>query len=145
MTETLNDRTTNQIRWSPRGRHVILATVGSTSKYELDFWDLDFYADDFARKDPSKEEWGTGIQHLGTAEHYGVTDLEWDPSGRYLATSGSRWADHKVSILLILISCKRRRASDPLLFLRVSVSFFHSLSAVTRFGTSEDRKCTSLL
>jgi len=28
---------------------------------------------------------------MNTADHYGVTDIEWDPSGRYVATSASVW------------------------------------------------------
>jgi len=87
---TLPSRTSNAIRWSPRGRHVVLATVGSSSKSELEFWDLDFNSDDAHRKD-SQADWGSGIQLLGSADHYGVTDVEWDPSGRYLATSASAW------------------------------------------------------
>ncbi|KAF4623636.1 hypothetical protein D9613_001900 [Agrocybe pediades] len=88
LLRTLPSRTSNAIRWSPRGRHVVLATVGSSSKSELEFWDLDFNSDD--RKEGATE-WGSGIQLLGTADHYGVTDVEWDPSGRYLATSASAW------------------------------------------------------
>jgi len=72
---------------------VVLATVGSSTKSELEFWDLDFNSDDVNRKDTQmpKEDWASGIQLLGTADHYGVTDVEWDPSGRYLATSASAW------------------------------------------------------
>jgi translation initiation factor 3 subunit B len=88
-TGTLPSRTTNAIRWSPRGRHVVLATVGSSSKSELEFWDLDFHAED--KRDGQGSDWGSGIQLLGSADHYGVTDVEWDPSGRYLATSASAW------------------------------------------------------
>ncbi|RDB28912.1 Eukaryotic translation initiation factor 3 subunit B [Hypsizygus marmoreus] len=93
LLRTLPSRTSNAIRWSPRGRHVVLATVGSSSKSELEFWDLDFNLEDTGRREgqASKEEWGAGIQLLGTADHYGVTDVEWDPSGRYLATSASAW------------------------------------------------------
>ncbi|KAI0264241.1 translation initiation factor eIF-3b [Gloeopeniophorella convolvens] len=91
LLRTLANRTTNTIRWSPRGRHVVLATVGSMSKSELEFWDLDFNSDETVKKEVSKEEWGTGIQQLGIADHYGVTDVEWDPSGRYLATAASAW------------------------------------------------------
>jgi hypothetical protein len=69
----------------------VLATVGSTSKSELEFWDLDFNSDDMVKKDASKDEWAAGIQQLGIADHYGVTDVEWDPSGRYLATAASAW------------------------------------------------------
>ncbi len=41
--------------------------------------------------------------HLGTADHFGVTDLDWDPSGRYLATIASEWR-HKVCIKLMAAS-----------------------------------------
>ena len=91
VTGTLAGRTTNTIRWSPRGRHVVLATVGSTSKSELEFWDLDINSDDTVRRDAPKEDWAASIQQLGVADHYGVTDVEWDPSGRYLATAASAW------------------------------------------------------
>ncbi|KAJ7786430.1 eukaryotic translation initiation factor eIF2A-domain-containing protein [Mycena metata] len=93
LLRTLPSRTSNAIRWSPRGRHVVLATVGSSSKSELEFWDLDFNVEDAGRREGqvSKEEWGSGIQLLGTADHYALTDVEWDPSGRYLATSASSW------------------------------------------------------
>ncbi|KZT06524.1 translation initiation factor eIF-3b [Laetiporus sulphureus 93-53] len=92
LLRTLPGRTSNTVRWSPRGRHVVLATIGSSTKSELEFWDLDFTSEDIGRREgPSKEEWGSGIQHLGTADHYAVTDAEWDPSGRYLATSASAW------------------------------------------------------
>ena len=97
LLRTLPQRTSNTVRWSPRGRHVVLATVGSSSKSELEFWDLDFTQDE--RREgavQNKDDWGSGIQHLGTADHYAVTDAEWDPSGRYLATSASAWR-HTVS------------------------------------------------
>ena len=85
---TLTSRTSNTIRWSPRGRHAVLATVGSSTKSELEFWDLDFNTEE-GKKEAAGDS--SGIQHLGTADHYGVTDVEWDPSGRYLATSASAW------------------------------------------------------
>ncbi|KAF8642321.1 hypothetical protein AX16_009591 [Volvariella volvacea WC 439] len=89
LLRTLANRTSNAIRWSPRGRHVVLATVGSSNKFELEFWDLDFSAE--GKEAQGKDDWGSSIQQLGAAEHYGVTDVEWDPSGRYLATSASAW------------------------------------------------------
>ena len=106
----------------------MLATVGSTSKSELEFWDLDFNSDDMVvKKDPPKEEWGTGIQQLGTADHYGVTDVEWDPSGRYLATAASAWT-HTVCVFTshshsgFAANARFRSRTD------------------TRYGISEDRK-----
>lgn len=100
MLGTLSSRTSNAIRWSPKGRHVVLATVGSSTKSELEFWDLDFYMDDTHKKD-SQSDWGAGIQLLGTADHYGVTDVEWDPSGRYLATSASAWTHTVISAITV--------------------------------------------
>ncbi|EJF62267.1 translation initiation factor eIF-3b [Dichomitus squalens] len=88
LLKSLPGRTSNTVRWSPRGRHVVLATVGSSSKSELEFWDLDFSVDETRREGAP---WGSGIQHLGTADHYALTDAEWDPSGRYIATSASAW------------------------------------------------------
>ena len=82
---------------------MVLATVGSSTKSELEFWDLDFNTDDISgRREPSKEDWGSGISNLGTADHYGVTDVEWDPSGRYLATSASAWR-HTVCVLMCIL------------------------------------------
>jgi translation initiation factor 3 subunit B len=77
--------------------------VGSSSKSELEFWDLDFHSEDLNRKEgaSTSAEWGTGSQLLGTADHFGVTDIEWDPSGRYLATSASIWV-HTVSSFICL-------------------------------------------
>lgn len=97
MVGTLAARTSNTVRWSPRGRHVVLATVGSSTKSELEFWDLDFSSEE--RREGQTAEWGTGIQQLGSADHYGVTDVEWDPSGRYLATSASAWR-HTVGFVM---------------------------------------------
>ncbi|KAH7880617.1 eukaryotic translation initiation factor eIF2A-domain-containing protein [Lentinula edodes] len=91
LLKTLPNRTSNAIRWSPRGRFVVLATVGSSTKSELEFWDLDFTLEDRRDGQVVKEDWGSSIQSLGIADHYGVTDVEWDPSGRYLATSASAW------------------------------------------------------
>jgi translation initiation factor 3 subunit B len=56
----------------------------------LEFWDLDINSDDTVRRD-TPNDWAASIQQLGVADHYGVTDVEWDPSGRYLATAASAW------------------------------------------------------
>jgi translation initiation factor 3 subunit B len=53
-------------------------------------------------KDSSSPDWGSSVQLIGTADHYGVTDVEWDPSGRYLATSASAWT-HTVSVFLVMV------------------------------------------
>jgi len=72
-----------------------LATVGSTGKFDLEFWDMDFNLDDRKEGQVTQKEveWGSGMQLLSPAntEYYGVTDIEWDPSGRYVATTASAW------------------------------------------------------
>ena len=103
----------------------MLATVGSSSKSELEFWDLDFNLDDTKGKDSSSADWGSSVQLIGTADHYGVTDVEWDPSGRYLATSASAWT-HTVSVFVIMTL--------------LGFSFLSSSRTATLSGTSEDKK-----
>ncbi|POW06563.1 hypothetical protein PSHT_10300 [Puccinia striiformis] len=81
--KTYEGKTCNSVHWSPKGRHVVTATLGSSSKFDLEFWDTDL--------DESDKDLGSGISLLSSVEHYGMTELEWDPSGRYLATIGSMW------------------------------------------------------
>ncbi|ORX34361.1 eukaryotic translation initiation factor eIF2A-domain-containing protein [Kockovaella imperatae] len=85
----LDGKMANTLIWSPKGRHIVLATIGSSTKYDIEFWDLDLTTDD----NPSRREAepGANVTLLGTGEHYGITDIAWDPSGRYLATSASAW------------------------------------------------------
>jgi translation initiation factor 3 subunit B len=69
-----------------------VATVLSQQSYDLDFYDFDFEGD----KDEKDKDLTANLQLLTTADHYGVTDIEWDPSGRFVATSASVWK-HRVS------------------------------------------------
>ncbi|KAK1926394.1 eukaryotic translation initiation factor eIF2A-domain-containing protein [Papiliotrema laurentii] len=85
----LDGKIANTIMWSPKGRHIVLATLASPTKFDIEFWDLDFTTDDNPNK--KEAEPGANVQMLGTGEHYGVTDIAWDPSGRYLATHASAW------------------------------------------------------
>ena len=83
----LDNKQINTIFWSPRGRYVILSTIGASNKFDIEFWDVDHAIDE--KKDD--KDIGAGIQQIATAEHYGVTDIEWDPSGRYVAAYASVW------------------------------------------------------
>ncbi|OXC62994.1 eukaryotic translation initiation factor 3 subunit B [Cryptococcus neoformans] len=83
----LDSKMANTLVWSPKGRHIALATIGSSSKYDIEFWDLDFTIDE--RRETA--ELGANVTMLGTGEHYGITEIAWDPSGRYIATSASTW------------------------------------------------------
>jgi len=84
---TLDKKNSNAIYWAPRGRFVVIATIANTQSSDLDFFDLDFEGD----KPESDKDLTANLQLMNTADHYGVTDVEWDPSGRFVATWASMW------------------------------------------------------
>ncbi|ROT37068.1 eukaryotic translation initiation factor 3 subunit B [Sodiomyces alkalinus F11] len=84
---TLDKRNSNSIYWSPRGRFVVIATVHNQQSSDLDFFDLDFEGE----KPESDKDLTANLQLMNTGDHYGVTDVEWDPSGRFVATYSSAW------------------------------------------------------
>ncbi len=85
----LDNKTLNTLFWSPRGRHMVAATLGSSQKFDLEWYDVDFMHE-VRQGNPSADP-ADDVKLIGTGEHYGITDLEWDPSGRYVATSASVW------------------------------------------------------
>lgn len=90
--KTYEKKNSNAIYWSPKGRFVVVATVHSQQSYDMEFFDMDFEGE-------KPEEWKdltANLQLMNTADHYGVTDIDWDPTGRYVATSASIWK-HAVS------------------------------------------------
>ncbi len=97
---TVDKKNSNAIYWSPKGRFVVVAALQSQQSFELDFWDLSF---DKPKDDAEKgdKELHASLQLMATSEHYGVSDIEWDPSGRYVATVASAFR-HQVSFSSIL-------------------------------------------
>ncbi|KAK2073273.1 hypothetical protein P8C59_007564 [Phyllachora maydis] len=91
LLRTLEKKNHNAIYWSPKGRFVVVATVHNQQSSDLDFFDLDFEGE----KPESDKDMTANLQLMNTADHYGVTDVEWDPSGRYVATWASSWK-HKM-------------------------------------------------
>lgn len=87
LIRTFNKKSCNGLYWAPNGRFIVAATLGNATNFDLEFWDLDFEGE---KKDIDKDL-NANLQLMGTAEHYGVTDIEWDPSGRYLISSVSIW------------------------------------------------------
>ena len=112
---TIDKKNSNAIYWSPKGRFVIVATVRSQQSFELDFWDLDYEGE----KPESDKDLTANLQLMSTADHYGVTDVDWDPTGRYVATSASMWK-HSVSFLSLYPSYPLylQLLSQPLTHLR---------------------------
>lgn len=95
LVRTVEKKNSNAIYWCPRGRFVLVATVHSGQSFDLDFWDCDFEGER-TKGDGGKKDVVANLCLMGTGEHYGVTDVEWDPTGRYVATSTSMWK-HAVS------------------------------------------------
>ncbi|KAF2142202.1 uncharacterized protein K452DRAFT_227269 [Aplosporella prunicola CBS 121167] len=82
---TFEKKNSNGIYWSPKGRFVVVATLHSQVGFDLDFYDLDY-------EGPAEEkdkDLTANLQLMATGEHYGITSLEWDPSGRFVATVSS--------------------------------------------------------
>ncbi|XP_064406154.1 eukaryotic translation initiation factor 3 subunit B-like [Halichondria panicea] len=71
--EILENTAVNNIFWSPSGQFVVLANLKGPESGHLEFWD-------------------TGSMTLmNSSQHQQASDLEWDPSGRYVVTSVSVW------------------------------------------------------
>ncbi|KAK3691692.1 Translation initiation factor 3 subunit b [Vermiconidia calcicola] len=87
LIRTVDKKNNNAIHWSPNGRFVIVATILNQQSFDLDFWDFDFEGE----KEEKERDLTANLQLMGTADHYGVTDVEWDPSGRFVASSASVW------------------------------------------------------
>ncbi|PNS17706.1 hypothetical protein CAC42_3101 [Sphaceloma murrayae] len=85
--KTFDKKNNNAIHWSPNGRFVLIATVLNQQGYDLDFYDFDFEGE----RDEAFKDLTANLQLMNTGEHYGITDIEWDPSGRFVATSASMW------------------------------------------------------
>lgn len=87
LVRTADRKNSNAIYWSPKGRFVVVATVHSQTSFDMDFWDLDFEGD----KPEGEKDFAANLQLMKTSEHYGVTDIDWDPTGRYVVSSASAW------------------------------------------------------
>lgn len=72
----------NTLFWSPKGRYVVVATIAKSSG-ELEFYDTQFEDD----KNPKKTE----VKLLRTEKFGGMTNIAWDPSGRFVAAWSSMW------------------------------------------------------
>ncbi|CAA2985342.1 eukaryotic translation initiation factor 3 subunit B-like [Olea europaea subsp. europaea] len=65
---TIKGKQANALYWSPAGRFIILAGLKGLNG-QLEFFNV--------------EE----LETMATAEHFMATDVEWDPTGRYVVTS----------------------------------------------------------
>ncbi|KAG7916122.1 hypothetical protein KL927_003587 [Ogataea polymorpha] len=89
--KTVTKTHANQIRWSPKGRFVVVATITGANG-EIDFYDTDY---DGEKEKEQSDKVKSNLKLLNHHEYKGLTDLAWDPSGRYVAGWSSAWR-HKI-------------------------------------------------
>ena len=65
---TLKNKTANHLFWSPQGKTIVLAGL-KTMNGQFEFFNVD------------------EMETMASAEHFMATDVEWDPTGRYVATA----------------------------------------------------------
>jgi translation initiation factor 3 subunit B len=99
---TIDKKNCNGIYWSPKGRFVVVATIASQQSFDLDFWDLDYEGE----KPESDKDLTANLQLMSTGDHYGVTDVDWDPTGRYVVTSASMWKQQASSIAIVTLGIR---------------------------------------
>ncbi|KAI8873856.1 translation initiation factor eIF-3b [Ramicandelaber brevisporus] len=85
LVATLDKRTCNELLWSPRGRFLVLATVRTQSVWDIEFLDCDWDGQAGANTFGADNT----IYAMAKREHYQMTDVEWDPTGRYLVSCAS--------------------------------------------------------
>lgn len=66
---TMANKQCSDLRWSPNGRFLVLAGLKHGLNGVLEFWDVEENA------------------LMSAGEHFMATECEWDPTGRYVATS----------------------------------------------------------
>eukprot|EP01012_Entosiphon_sulcatum_P040546 TRINITY_DN54217_c0_g1_i1.p1 TRINITY_DN54217_c0_g1~~TRINITY_DN54217_c0_g1_i1.p1 ORF type:complete len:652 (-),score=142.64 TRINITY_DN54217_c0_g1_i1:65-2020(-) len=64
---TLENKNVNYLYWSPKGNHIVLAGLKG-SQGNLEFYNVN------------------ELYTMGQAEHFMCTDVEWDPSGRFVTS-----------------------------------------------------------
>lgn len=94
--KVIENKHADTLLWAPKGRFIAVANVASNNA-KIDFFDLDYdgqlvLASDEAAKNQNVK---ASLKQIGDVEPFGATNLEWDPSGRYLAVWSSSWR-HKV-------------------------------------------------
>lgn len=72
----------NTLFWSPKGRYIVVATIAKSSG-ELEFYDTQFEEERGGKK--------TSVKLLKTEKYSGMTNISWDPSGRFVAAWSSSW------------------------------------------------------
>jgi translation initiation factor 3 subunit B len=74
LLKSLEKRQANHVFWSPKGHLAVLAGFGAGGNGLLEFYNVD------------------DLESMRTDQHSMASELQWDPSGRFVATSSTYWA-----------------------------------------------------
>jgi len=72
LLKTLEKKSVNQLHWSPQGGFIVLAGLGNLNG-TFEFYNVN------------------ELESMGSEEHFNASFIEWDPTGRYVATVVSFW------------------------------------------------------
>ncbi|GMM32685.1 translation initiation factor eIF3 core subunit B [Saccharomycopsis crataegensis] len=94
--KSIENKHSTNLNWSPKGRFLAAAAIASSNS-KIEFFDMDYDGNTVLASDEKlkNENVKASLKQIGDADHFGLTNLEWDPSGRYLAAWSSSWR-HKI-------------------------------------------------
>jgi translation initiation factor 3 subunit B len=103
---TLEKKVCNELHWSPKGRFIVLATLGSQAG-NLEFYDVNGSAEKKSEPDL-----------IGTDEHFLCSNVAWDPSGRFVSTAVTYWRNRNDNgyVIWSLYGKELHRASVDMLY-----------------------------
>lgn len=104
LLKKLEKRACNHLFWSPNGQFIVLAGLGSNGGGSLEFVDTNEFL------------------VMNTTDHFQMSDVEWDPTGRYVVTGVSFWKT-KVDTGEC---CFKMFLSHPVYLLESKCIYFHS-------------------
>lgn len=82
---SFTNKHSNTICWSPKGRFVVVGTI-SKSNGEMEFFDSSY-----EEENKSNNKLNGNAKLLKTEKYSGMTNMSWDPSGRFVTAWSSSW------------------------------------------------------
>jgi translation initiation factor 3 subunit B len=76
--KTLEKRQASHLFWAPQGGFILLAGLRSSDGGHLEFYNVN------------------DLETMATQDHFGCSHIVWDPTGRFVATSISAWAQQQM-------------------------------------------------
>ncbi|CUM66811.1 uncharacterized protein PRCAT00004494001 [Priceomyces carsonii] len=86
--KVIPDKHSNTVFWSPKGRFVVIATISKTSG-EIEFYDTSYEEDGPSAS--GKKSNHDNVKLMKTDKYAGMTNIAWDPSGRFVTAWSSIW------------------------------------------------------